>query len=445
MNLQPTSLPARVSAYIRRHDLLADGDAVLVALSGGADSVALLLCMQALGYDVRAAHVNFHLRGAASDADERFVRELCRRRGVQLFTRHFDTAAEARRTGESIEMAARRLRYDWFAELLKAGTARRVAVAHHREDNTETFFLNLLRGAGLHGLTAMAPRRGDVIRPLLATSRAEIEQYLNEEGQDYVTDETNYDVAYRRNNLRHAVLPRLRAINPSFDATLAQTLAALREADTVLHDETANYLALHRLWRGVVATWSATALLGYAAPRTLLHALLAPYGFTSAQQRDIREALYHTTGQLFRSTTHSVCLYRDTLQLCPTPRRVEALRIKIGANLLPGGRLLSAEISDETAISRDPDSATLDARRIVGDLFVRSVGRGDRFAPFGLRGTKLISDYLTDRHRSRLEREAALLLCDDAGPLWLLGERPDRRAAVNADTTRTLRLKLQRT
>lgn len=442
MKAPATDLPARVSAYIRRHNLLPDGATVLVALSGGADSVALMLCMQALGYDIRAAHVNFHLRGAASDADERFVRELCRRRGVQLLTRHFDTATEAKLTGESIEMAARRLRYDWFDELLKDGTAHHVAVAHHLEDNTETFFLNLLRGAGLHGLTAMAPRRGNVIRPLLATTRAEIEQYLLQEGQDYVTDQTNYDVIYRRNNLRHAVLPRLRAINPSFDATLAQTLAALREADTVLRDETANFLALHRLQRGTVATWNAAALLGYAAPRTLLHALLAPYGFTPTQQHDISEALSHTSGQLFRTSTHSVCLYRDTLQLCPTPQHVEAAPIRIGTNLLPDGRQLRVEISDETAIFREPNTATLDLNRIRGSLFVRSVRRGDRFAPFGLRGTKLISDYLTDRHHSRLEREAALLLCDDVGPLWLIGERPDRRATISKDTTRTLRLVL---
>lgn len=432
-----------ISSFIHRHALLADGEEVLVALSGGADSVALLLALQQLGYRVLACHCNFHLRGADADADEHFVRDLCRRRGVELNVVHFQTAEEAAQTGESLEMAARRLRYDWFARLLGDYNMRHVAVAHHREDNSETFFLNLVRGAGVHGLTGMRPKNRDVIRPLLGATRAEIEQFLDETGERYVTDQSNYDTAYRRNKLRHEVLPRLREMNPSFDETLSRTMSILAEADALIADRCQTKLEQCRKFCHACQMWGLTDLRVDPAPRILLHALAAPHRFTSAQEDDIFEAMQHPDGQIFYSSGSAICVYRDHLQLALRPDLIPRLPLAIGATNMFDGRFIDAEISDETAIFRKKECATLDLEKVKGRLYVRTVEPGDRFAPFGMKGTKLVSDYLTDLHYSRLERMLALLVCDDEGPLWLVGERPDRRAAVTEATTRTLRLTLR--
>lgn len=432
-----------IRAFIRRHELLADGDSVLVAVSGGADSVALLLALQQLGYRVHACHCNFHLRGAAADADEDFVRDLCRRRNIPLEVTDFQTADEAARTGESIEMAARRLRYEWFAALLAKHALPYVAVAHHREDNSETFFLNLVRGAGVRGLTGMRPKNGNVIRPLLGTTRAEIEQFLDETGEKYVTDQSNYDTAYRRNKLRQEVLPLLRGMNPSFDETLSRTMAILAETDALVSGLCRTKLETSRRFSRACQVWSLECFLHDPAPRLLLHTLAASHGFTSAQEDDIFEAMQHPDGQLFYSSTFAICIYRDQLQLAAMPERIIRLPLSAGATRLSAGRTINTEISDETAIFRAKESATLDMDKVRGGLYVRSVETGDRFAPFGMKGTKLVSDYLTNCHYSRLERMLALVVCDDAGPLWLVGERPDRRAAVTEGTTRTLRLTLR--
>ena len=207
-----------------------EGSALFIALSGGADSTALLLIMKELGYNLRALHCNFHLRGEESDRDEAFVEELCKKQQVPLAVRHFKTVEEAKRRGISIEMAARDLRYEWFRTLsnsplkgenidslpLREGWGGSfVAVAHHREDQAETLLLNLLRGTGLLGLAGMQPKNGCIIRPLLCLSREEILEYLKSRGQSYVTDSTNSERIAQRNKVRLDVIPVLRNINPA--------------------------------------------------------------------------------------------------------------------------------------------------------------------------------------------------------------------------------------
>ena len=205
----------KVRIYIEREIGLRPDDLVLVALSGGADSTALLLIMKELGYEVKALHCNFHLRGEESNRDQAFVEELCKQNDVPLSVRHFDTEQYAKEQGISIEMAARDLRYDWFREELKALKASCIAVAHHRDDQAETILLNLLRGTGLRGLTGMRPKHDSIIRPLLCLSREEILEYLESKGQDFVTDSTNSERIAQRNRLRLDVIPLLRDINPA--------------------------------------------------------------------------------------------------------------------------------------------------------------------------------------------------------------------------------------
>lgn len=221
---------AKVARTVREHQLLEAEDKILVALSGGADSVALLRVLLKLGYRCEAVHCNFRLRGEESERDEAFVRSLCRKQKVLLHVKVFDTVAYAEEKGVSIEMAARELRYDYFETLRKEWRYDKIAVAHHRNDNAETLMLNLIRGTGLKGLTGIHHRNGFVVRPLLDSGREEIERFLADEGLDFVTDSTNLETDAVRNKIRLDILPQMRAINPSLFTTMQGMMSRLNDA-----------------------------------------------------------------------------------------------------------------------------------------------------------------------------------------------------------------------
>lgn len=402
-----TTFAKKVAALLAEHHITPDVGPMLCGLSGGADSVALVVVLKELGYRVMAMHCNFQLRGAESERDELFVRRFCTERGIELRTVRFDTVAEASAHGESIEMAARRLRYEWFEKVFSAvDGGGHICVAHHADDNVETMLLNLIRGAGLHGLTGMQFHndRG-IVRPLLEVTRAEIVAYLEAVGQDFIVDSSNTDVRYRRNKVRHELLPMLRTMNPNVDNALRETMRHLREAeDTLLEADSAD---------------------DYRRTRTLLS-----LGFTSTQVEQLAAAAngaYTVAGDVMLTKHRGELLWgRIPSPTAPTP--IEARRCP----------------RSEATNLRDANVGTFDARAISGPLIVRSVAEGDRFQPLGMRGTKLVSDYLTDRHRSRLDKLAALVVCDDRGILWLVGETIDQRAAVTQTTTEVVVVEMKR-
>lgn len=430
---------------------------MLIALSGGADSVALLLMMQERGKAEACAHCNFHLRGNESDRDEEFVRRLCEERGIRLFVKHFDTQTEAARTGESIEMAARRLRYDWFAELCLEHGFKEVAVAHHLNDNAETVLLNLVRGTGLSGLTGMAEERPGVVRPLLSLSRHEILDYLRQKGQTYVTDSTNTDTHYRRNKLRHEVLPLLREMNPQIDRTLHETALRLQGVERIyrygiaqLKKEVCRTISSHDGLQDDLQAHShdglridVRKLSTSPAPETLLYELLAPYGLSAEQsvqalQMRVGAVMESPAGYLLTRTTQEIAVE-------PLPRPFSPVKIpdsdgiffrayglQIGVRRMQRGEL--------TDIPRDKCSAALDADCIKGELILRPIATGDRFVPFGMRGSKLVSDYLTDRHYSRIDKLRAMTVADEHGIVWLVNERPAGHCAVTPATQRIVLL-----
>ena len=244
-----------IQKYIEEKQLFTLHDKVLVALSGGADSVALLRVLLVLGYHCEAAHCNFHLRGEESDRDERFVNELCKGLGVTLHVTHFDTVAYASRHHVSIEMAAREMRYDWFEQLRKERGMAVIAVAHHRDDSVETFLLNLIRGAGINGLKGISPHNGCIVRPLLEVSRQDILDYLRCLRQGYVTDSTNLQDEYMRNKIRLNILPMLRELNPSVSESIAETSRRLTDVSLIYNKEIDLELA-QRIVRKVVKSES---------------------------------------------------------------------------------------------------------------------------------------------------------------------------------------------
>ena len=267
----------RVVSFIKKHRLLRSDGRYLVALSGGADSVALLLILQELGYQVEAAHCNFRLRGDESDRDEQFVVSLCEGRGVALHRAHFDTREYASLHHVSIEMAARDLRYRYFEQLRQDLQMDGICVAHHRDDSVETVLMNLVRGTGLRGLQGIRPKNDYILRPLLGISRQDIEQFLAERHQPYVTDSTNLEADVVRNKIRLNVIPQLLAINPAATAHIQQAAEHVADALEVYDD------AVARQRRDAVKEETADRLvldLAKVHHESLLFEVLRPYGFS---------------------------------------------------------------------------------------------------------------------------------------------------------------------
>ncbi len=445
----------KISDYISKHSLLSRDALHLVALSGGADSVALLRILRDLDYQIEAAHCNFHLRGAESDRDEAFVRQLCDYLGIKLHLIHFDTETYASVHQVSIEMAARELRYGYFRSLCKDIGAETVCVAHHRDDAVETFLMNLLRGSGIHGLTGIRPKNGPIVRPLLCVGRQDILDYLHSIGQDYVTDSTNLESIVLRNKLRLQVLPLLKQLNPKAVENIDKTANYLREAEKVYNA----YFAADPD-RGQVPVRNNQAQMAdrylspvripldeitkQPSPECFLHEWLAPYGFNPSQIAQILDALTGESGRLFLSATHTLLIDRSQLVLEPKQAEIKPLRIPEAGNYRFSPEILfSVKLTDDISISKSAECATLDAANIQFPLTVRQVVSGDAFCPFGMEGRKLVSDFLTDRKISLLEKRRQLVITAANGDIiWLVGQRTDHRYRITASTRHVLSITL---
>lgn len=423
----------KVEKYIAKNMLLAPGSKVLVALSGGADSVALLAVLLRLGYRCEAMHCNFHLRGEESNRDELFVTELCARHNVPMRTVHFDTTAYAKKQGISIEMAARELRYAAFEEQRAKIGAEAIAVAHHRDDSAETLLLNLLRGTGIKGLCGIQPKNGYIVRPLLCVGRADIIDYLKWRNETFVTDSTNLTNDYTRNKIRLDIIPRLAEINPSVLESLAATANRLRETEQIYNKAIKE--ATSRVMSG--NTINISALKKETAPQTLLHEILSPLGFNSTQVANISEAIESKGCREVTNREWRIIKERDTLLIVPNEEQKEYTLSLPAEGCIDTGRgtLIIERLSFDGNIPKESNQAMLDTGKLKMPLVLRSARKGDRFAPFGMRGTKLVSDYLTDRKKSIIDKRQQLVVTDATGAIvWLVGERPAAPYCVKSST-----------
>lgn len=434
----------KVKNCIARHELLGREHPVLVALSGGADSVALACVLQDLGYKIEAAHCNFCLRGAESDRDEAFVTDFCQRRKIVLHRRCFSTHAYAHEHHVSIEMAARTLRYDFFEQLLQERELDSVAVAHHREDNTETVLLNLLRGTGIRGLRGIQYRNGKVVRPLLDVSRQEIEDYLAECHQDYVTDSTNLQDEVQRNKIRLNVMPRMREIYPNADESIHQGARRLSDAFRIY--EYGMDLLMQQVVHGNRILLE--ELNRTPAPETVLYEILNRMDFNPAQVAAIYEQQGGESGKVYESPTHRLLRDREALvfeKKAVRPARLEKvlplegiMRVTDDVTFL----ISRSSYSSGGPLPREKNVICMDLDKVEFPLVVRMPQTGDRFMPFGMKGMKLVSDFLTDLKKNVFEKERQLLVCSGDKIAWVVGERPDDRFRVTEHTRHILRIQL---
>ena len=387
----------RFIKYIEDNKLFSPGDTILAGVSGGIDSVVLLDLLDKAGYSVGLAHCNFRLRASDSDADEALVESLARKYDKPLYKKSFDTKEYAKENGVSIEMAARELRYNWFEEIRSKHHYNWIAVAHHRDDQLETFFLNLARGTGLSGLTGMRPVNNKVVRPLLFASRKEIEQYRFENHLEFREDASNESLEFQRNKIRHKVIPLMEELNPSFRDGLIKTMANLQDVNKI------QLLEIDHTWERVAIRKGKDYYISIDELKLLdplpsyLYQFLKPFHINSDVVNDIILSLDSISGKQFLSRTHR--LVRDRDSLIVTPLELDDLKthyfdatcrdishpIKMKVSILE--RKYKFQIPDSANI------ACIDMEKIQFPLIIRRWQNGDYFKPLGMSGMKKLSDF----------------------------------------------------
>lgn len=444
---------SKVADFIGRHQLLSRDGLHIVALSGGADSVALLRVLKRLDYRIEAAHCNFRLRGEESDCDEAFVCQLCEMQNVPIHRVHFDTKEYATLHKVSIEMAARELRYHYFEQLRQDLGAETICVAHHRDDAVETLLMNLMNGTGIHGLTGIRPKNGAIVRPLLGVSRAEIEEFLHSIGQTYVTDSTNAIDDVLRNKIRLNLIPLMQQILPKSLENIAKTADYIKEVEKV-YDEAvkSDFSKLVKQLQPAVGTLDQSGAEGVKiadlqnlpSPECFLFEWLRPYGFTSAQILQIADSLNAPSGKSFSSATHVLYIDRGELIVAPVYQSPSPLVIpEDGIYKYQEKTKFRITFSNNVEISKSDICITIDKEKIEFPLAVRIIQSGDRFTPLGMNGSKLVSDYLTDKKVSLWSKHSQMIITDARDQvLWLVGHRIDNHFRITHSTKTVLRVEL---
>ena len=438
----------RVAEYSSSRQLLIHGAKYIVALSGGADSVALTYVLLAMGVHVECAHCNFHLRGAESDRDEMFCVDLCSKLGVRLHRAHFSTREYAEAHHVSIEMAARELRYGWFRSLRKDLGAEAICVAHHRDDCVETVLMNLVRGTGVHGLRGILPKNDDLIRPMLCVGREDIENYLAALRQDYVTDSTNLVDDVVRNKIRLKVLPLLMDINPSVKSTVAEVAEHMTEACRII-DYTLDKAKSEVMCGGAI---DIAKLMTLPSPEYALFMILKDYGFSSSQSKAVHAACSRheaASGKVWSSDRYDLLIDRgrmvlESKELSPFKEMVIP---ETGLYVIRGTesriKIEQLAVDSDFRLSKERFCICVDESRLQFPLHLRRAVQGDRFVPFGMRNKKLLSDFLTDKKKNLFEKRRQLVLTSANGDIiWVVGERVDNRVRVDDTTSTVLRISL---
>ncbi|HXD94160.1 MAG TPA: tRNA lysidine(34) synthetase TilS [Bacteroidia bacterium] len=428
------------SSYIQNYTLFTKNDHLLVAVSGGADSMSLCSLLTKAGFTYCVAHCNFNLRGKEADNDEKFVLEYCKKNKIKCFAKKFKTAIYANNKGISIQMAARELRYTWFNELVTEHNFDYLLTAHHANDNIETFFINLLRGSGINGLKAILPKKDKLIRPLLFATRAEIENYMAENKVLYREDSSNREDKYLRNHLRLQIIPALKKINPSFEKTISSEIEILQQTNLILQKEVEKQQKKLLIKEETFYKINIKKLLNTTAPKLVLFELIKDFGFNTAQSNDIYNGLKAQSGKVFTSYTDVIIKDRDFLfikkkeEAIPSDffidKKTTLLKspLKIKVDFIKGN-LNSIPKKDFT-----PTKAFMDADKLTFPLLLNKWQIGDKFKPLGMKGLKKVSDFFTAEKATLFDKQNQWILRCNNDIVWLVGKRVDDRFKVSTST-----------
>ncbi|MBQ0113162.1 MAG: tRNA lysidine(34) synthetase TilS [Bacteroidales bacterium] len=405
-------------------------DKILLAVSGGVDSMVMTDLFVKSGYKFSMAHCNFHLRGEESNRDETFVREYAEKNNIELFVQDFDTYSYMDKEKKSLEMSARELRYDWFKRIAEENGFNYLATAHHADDSIETFLINLLRGTGIAGLHGILPKSGYIIRPLLFVGRKKITEYSQRNNIAFVEDSTNKDTKFTRNKIRNEIVPLLKDISPNFDVVLKKDIERLRETEQVFRsvvDKTKKEILKKK---GDRVEISIEELKKLNPLHIFVYEILSEYGFNESNINAICDSLEDnsTSGKMFYSDTYR--LLRDRKYLFITKREdesasenytIENYNTKIDRPIS-----LHLETLRDLRFIRIPKEksvAMFDYDLLKFPLELRHWKPGDVFSPFGLHGKQKLSDFFTNQKYSIIDKERQWLLCSGDDIIWVVGER----------------------
>jgi tRNA(Ile)-lysidine synthase len=438
-------------SYINEKELFSSEDKVLLAVSGGIDSVVMSRLFSEAGYDFGIAHCNFGLRGEESDADEKFVRKLARKAKAPCYVKYFDTEQFAEDHSLSIQMAARELRYNWFEELASAEGYQYIALAHHKGDLLETMLLNLTRGTGIAGLHGIMPKRGRFIRPLLFASKEQIYAYVTENQVIWREDSSNASTKYQRNKIRHEVVPVLQELNPKLEQTFEQSAEKIGAVERLFYRQadTLRRLALQK--KGPDWALAIQPVLDSAEPVLFLSEVLSQWGFSYAQAKEVL-AVYQqagtVSGKVFDAPTHRLNLDRGQLLISPKNlQQYQSLEIEEGTESIDyaGWELHFKTLSSEGyKIKADRYLAALDKDKLKYPLKLRSWKPGDWFCPLGMNKKKKLSDFMIDEKIPLNLKERVLVLTSGESIVWVLGFRIDNRYKLTDKSTEVLEIKATR-
>ncbi|MFD2602809.1 tRNA lysidine(34) synthetase TilS [Flavobacterium suzhouense] len=415
---------------------------LLVAVSGGVDSVVLVHLLKQLNYDVAIAHCNFGLRGEESDGDEKFIRSYASYNAINIFVTHFDTKTFAIDNKLSIQVAARQLRYIWFQELLEENSLDYLLTAHHLDDNIETFLINFSRGTGIEGLTGIPQRNGNIIRPLLPFTRENIERYASENSISWREDSSNASDKYLRNRLRHNIIPEIKELNPSFTDSFIQTINNLQQSASLVHD------AAIVMYQQIVSEKEGQKHIDIGQLKRLpnfkayLYQWLNPFGFTSWD--DIYALVDAQSGKQIFSANYRLLKDRTVLILEPLkPSDRKVYEISEGLSQINESLIIKLELVDKISSESTKNVVFVNNNLIKFPLFVRKWKEGDYFCPTGMNGQKKkVSKFFKDEKMTLSEKEDTWILTSGNEIIWIIGRRADDRFKIRNTTDTILKIEL---
>ena len=406
----------------------------LLAVSGGADSSVLAYLFHQCSLPFAIAHCNFHLRGEDSNKDMELVRKKAEQYGVTYFEKEFDTIAFQKQEGLSLEMAARQLRYDWFAQIDKDFDY--LVTAHNANDNAETFLLNMCRGTGLRGLTGIPEQNGKLLRPLLPFSSAQIRRFATQKGIEYRNDASNFSEAFQRNKIRLSVIPKLEELNPEVIFTFSRNFDLLKRQYAFYQQQMENVKSMVIVEKDGSLYISIEEIKKCKDQTLVLYEILKEYGFNASSVEQILESIDNTSGKQFFSTEYqlvkdrkylivrSLCDYQDVEKQLENIKDLELLGFKVEEFFL----------NEHPDYESNPNILYVDADKLVFPLTLRHWRKGDRFHPLGMKGSQKLSDFLINQKINLLEKKDVIVLCSGEKIVWLVGYRSDDRFKIDHQT-----------